>query len=158
LLAAYGIPAALFAAYAMLRRRQGMRHRGAIVGAMAALMAFLNITLEVRHLYHPTDMGTAGVGQWEAWSYTAAWIAFAAALLGLGLIRRQPSLRYASLIVLLAAIIKAFGFDIHALNGVLLAAPTPGPWLIGDRSDPHLSTLRRPANDARGRPNLQPPR
>src|SRR5262249_8691279 len=29
--------------------------------------------------------------------------------------------------------------------------PTPGPWLIGDRGDPHLSTLRRPANDARGR-------
>ncbi len=47
---------------------------------------------------------------------------FAGALLGLGLLLSRPSLRYASLAVLLAAVIKAFGFDMSALTGLLRGA------------------------------------
>ncbi|MEJ0022726.1 MAG: DUF2339 domain-containing protein [Alphaproteobacteria bacterium] len=121
LLVAFGTPAALLAVYAMLKRRQGLIWRGAAAGAAATLLAFLNVTLEVRRTFHSAAMASGQIGALEAWAYTSVWVAFAGALLALGLIRRKPSLRYASLAVLLAAIIKAFGFDMSALTGVLRA-------------------------------------
>ncbi|MES1204235.1 MAG: DUF2339 domain-containing protein, partial [Pseudomonadota bacterium] len=121
LLAAYGAPAALLAIYAILKRRQGLAMRSAIAGATATILAFLNVTLEVRRAFRGPDMASGAIGSVEAWAYTAVWVAFAGALLALGLMRRKPSLRYASLAVLLAAIIKAFGFDMSALTGVLRA-------------------------------------
>jgi uncharacterized membrane protein len=121
LLVAFGLPAALLGAYAILKRRQGFAERAAIAGAAAVVFVFLNVTLEVRRLFHPFDMAAAAMRPLEAWAYTAVWVAFAGALLSLGLMRRKPSLRYASLAVLLAAIIKAFGFDMSALTGVLRA-------------------------------------
>ncbi|HWA22619.1 MAG TPA: DUF2339 domain-containing protein [Caulobacterales bacterium] len=121
LLAAYGAPAALLAIYAILKRRQGLAMRGAIAGAAATIFAFLNVTLEVRRAFQGPGMALGAIGSVEAWAYTAVWVAFAGALLALGLMRHKPSLRYASLAVLLAAIIKAFGFDMSALTGVLRA-------------------------------------
>jgi uncharacterized membrane protein len=121
LLVAFGVPAILLAIYAVVKRRQGMIQRGAIAGAVAILLSFLNVTLEVRRTFHAPNMASDAIGSVEAWAYTAVWVAFAGALLALGLMRRKPSLRYASLAVLLAAIIKAFGFDMSALTGVLRA-------------------------------------
>jgi uncharacterized membrane protein len=121
LLIAYGAPAALLAIYAIIKRRQGFGVRAEIAGAAATALAFLNVTLEVRRSFHGAEMASGPIVQWEAWSYTAAWAVFAGALLALGLMRHKPSLRYASLAVLLAAIIKAFGFDMSALTGVLRA-------------------------------------
>jgi uncharacterized membrane protein len=121
LLAAFGVPAALLAIYAIVKRRQGLIMRGAIAGAAATLFSFLNVTLEVRRTFHAPNLASGEIASIEAWAYTAVWVAFAGALLALGLMRRKPSLRYASLAVLLAAIIKAFGFDMSALTGVLRA-------------------------------------
>jgi uncharacterized membrane protein len=121
LLAGFALPAAMLAAYAIVKRRQGFSGRAAVAGAAATVLAFLNVTLEVRRWFHPDAMHAGVMGPAETWTYTAAWIAFAAALLGLGLLRRKPTLRYASLAVLLATIIKAFGFDLSALTGVLRA-------------------------------------
>ena len=122
LLVAYGIPGAQFALYAMLQHRLGLIERAAAAGVAAAVLVFVNITLEVRRLYHPLAMADAPVGQWEAWSLTAAWVTFAAALWALGLIRGKPSLRYCSVVVLTLSIIKALGFDLIALDGVLRVA------------------------------------
>lgn len=121
LLLGYGAPAAALAAYAILKRRQGAVRRATLAGAAACLLAFLNVTLEVRRIFHGPAMTIGPLTPMEAWSYTAAWIVFAAILLALGLLRRRPTLRYASLAVLLAAIIKAFVFDLSALTGVLRA-------------------------------------
>jgi uncharacterized membrane protein len=121
LLMAFGAPAALLAIYAVVKRRAGFAQRAALAGAAATLLVFFNVTLEVRRLFHGPDMASGPIGDVEAWAYTAVWVAFAGALLALGLMRRKPSLRYASLAVLLAAIIKAFGFDMSALTGVLRA-------------------------------------
>ncbi len=121
LLITYGAPAALLAIYAIIKRRQDFGVRAEIAGAAATVLAFVNITLEIRRSFHGPDMAGEPILQWEAWSYTAAWTVFAGVLLALGLMRHKPSLRYASLAVLLAAIIKAFGFDMSALTGVLRA-------------------------------------
>ena len=121
LLVAYGIPAALAAAYAILKRRQGMERRARAAGIVAMVLAFLNVTLEVRRWFHPADLAQPPIQPLEAWAYTAAWVVFAGALLAIGLIRQRPSLRYASLGVLIIAIVKAFGFDMGALTGILRA-------------------------------------
>jgi uncharacterized membrane protein len=121
LLLGYGAPAAVLAGYAILKRRHGAVRRAALAGAAACLLAFLNVTLEVRRLFHGAEMTQGPLTPLEAWSYTAAWIVFAGALLALGLLRHRPTLRYASLAVLLAALFKAFLFDLSALTGVLRA-------------------------------------
>jgi uncharacterized membrane protein len=121
LLVGFGLPALTLAAYAIAKRRQGFGGRAALAGAAATGLVFLNVTLEVRRWFHPDATHSGVMAPAETWAYTAAWIVLAAALLGLGLLRRKPTLRYASLAVLLAAIIKAFGFDMSALTGVLRA-------------------------------------
>jgi uncharacterized membrane protein len=122
LLVAYAIPASLCAAYAMLKRPQGDIWRARLAGGAATLLFFANVTLEVRRWFHPLNLANGAVGPVETWAYTVAWIVFAAALLWLGLRLSRPSLRYASLAVLLAAVIKAFGFDMSALTGLLRGA------------------------------------
>jgi uncharacterized membrane protein len=119
LLIAYGIPAMLFAGYAVLRRSQGLIDRARIAGATAIVLAFVNVTLEIRRIFQgPLAMDSGAISDAEAWAITAAWILFALALLGIGILRARPALRYASLGVLIAAILKAFLFDMAALDGL----------------------------------------
>jgi uncharacterized membrane protein len=101
---------------------QNLPERARLAGGAAMAFAFLWLTLEVRRSFHGAA-GMAGPGylQLEAWAYTAVWIAFALALLGLGLMRKRPALRYASLAVLMGAVVKAFVFDMGALEGGLRA-------------------------------------
>jgi len=122
LLAAFALPALILGAYAVLRRGQNLPERARLAGGAAMAFAFLWLTLEVRRSFHGAA-GMAGPGylQLEAWAYTAVWIAFALALLGLGLMRKRPALRYASLAVLMGAVVKAFVFDMGALEGGLRA-------------------------------------
>ncbi len=121
LLLGYGLPAGLLAAYAIVQRRQGLTVRAEIAGAAAMALAFVNVTLEVRRLFHPGALQAGPILEAEAYGYTAACLAYAGVVLWLGLIRKQPSMRYVSLVVLLASIIKAFGVDMGGLTGVLRA-------------------------------------
>jgi uncharacterized membrane protein len=156
LLVAYGIPGALFAVYAIIQRRRGLALRATAAGLAATVLLFVNLTLEVRRLYHPQDMAGPDVGAWEAWSLTAAWICFAAALWALGLIRGKPSLRYSSVVVLILSIIKALGFDLAALDGVLRVALLLG---LGVAALAVAWTYQKlVAPRAAGDPNIMPPR
>ena len=58
----------------------------------------------------------------EIYAYTAAWIACALALLGVGILRRSRPWRALALAVLVAAVLKAFLYDMSDLTGLLRVA------------------------------------
>ncbi|MCG8444043.1 MAG: DUF2339 domain-containing protein, partial [Caulobacterales bacterium] len=128
LLAAYAAPGLIAAAYAFIARRQGARLFGTLAGLTGAALLWAWTTLEVRRAFHhpwltPTtndiQPGAGPVGDGESYAFSAVWVAYAAALLGLGFLRRRPSLRYAALALLTATTLKVFLIDMAALEGVL---------------------------------------
>jgi uncharacterized membrane protein len=94
----------------------------------ACVLAFANVTLEVRRLFHGPQMSIGAIGPVETWAYTLAWIGFAGALLAIGLWRKRPSLRYASQAVVLLTIAKVALFDLQ-LEGLLRVASFLGAGL-----------------------------
>jgi uncharacterized membrane protein len=126
LLVAYALPAILAALYALVARGQGFARIGTSAGMAAAGLAFVWVTLETRHAFHPQwltpfdpDGVFQGVSNAEAYAYSAVWLVFAAALLAVGALRRRPSMRYAALFLLLVITVKVFVFDMAELEGVL---------------------------------------
>ncbi|HXO21251.1 MAG TPA: DUF2339 domain-containing protein [Thermoanaerobaculia bacterium] len=121
LLALFGLPAALLLAAARhLARRAASSRLDRLLtkawsgGALALL--FVLVSLEVRQLFHGSylDAGTAGAA--ERYAYSAAWILFGTALLVLGIARRGRALRYASLAVMMIAVVKVFLYDTKNLS------------------------------------------
>ena len=92
---AYGLPAVLYAAIVVLRLGpQPLRLAARI---LAAGLAFVWLSLEVRHAFHGTILGMFDTSDGEWYAYSAAWLAFAAVGLAAGLIRRDEWLRRVSL-------------------------------------------------------------
>ena len=85
-------------------------------------LAFIYISLEVRHLFHGARLVGGGVSDGEWYAYSAAWLAYGAALLAVGIVRRHSALRSAGLVVGALVAVKAFGFDMAALTGLYRAA------------------------------------
>ena len=118
LLLAYAAPAAL----AMLARRwiDGEPLPGAArVAEIAALaLAFAWVTLEVRHLFHPTLSSGRG-GALELYAYSLAWLLFGVGLLALGLKRGSAALRHAGMALVCLVVVKVFVVDMAGLKGLL---------------------------------------
>ena len=93
------------------------------IGASALL--FIYITLEVRHLFWGSTMQLTwetGPTDAEVYAYSAAWIVYALALLGLGIIWQASFWRYSSMAVLVATVLKVFLYDLSDLAGLLRVA------------------------------------
>ncbi|HVZ08950.1 DUF2339 domain-containing protein [Rhodopila sp.] len=119
LLPAYLLPAVL-AAWAM--RHPATAHPGwlrRVLGVYALAAAFAWLTLELRHLWHGPDIDlTAGVLDAELWAWSAAWLAFGAALLLVGLRRHDKALRLAGLALVALSTAKVFIVDMSGLEGL----------------------------------------
>jgi uncharacterized membrane protein len=113
LLLAYGIPAALSAFYGW-RALRGT----AFVWGFAAALAFLELSLEVRHGFQGSVLSGPSTSDGEWYCYSAAWLGFAGVLLALGIRGGSIGLRYASLAVLLLTVAKVFLSDMAALTGL----------------------------------------
>jgi uncharacterized membrane protein len=118
---AFALPAVLAALYARVARGQALARVGTVSGVIGAALAFVWVTLETRHLFHPMDLawGRVALTDAERYSYSAVWLAFAGALLALGAIRKRPSMRYAALGLLVFVTFKVFVFDMAGLAGAL---------------------------------------
>ena len=117
LLVAYAVPALLCLAVA----REAERPAARVAAAAGHLLAFVWLTLEVRHWFQgPSLRGPTGEAEWLA--YSAAWLAWAALLLGLGVRLDRRPLRVAALAIAAVAIAKAFLFDLAELGGLYRAA------------------------------------
>jgi uncharacterized membrane protein len=122
LLLAFGAPAllALFLAHPLARRTHpGI---GALSGVLGLALVFLYVTMEVRHWFAGPILATGEPSDAEWYAYSAAWLVYGAALVGLGILRQAPMLRTAGLAVGGIVAVKAFIFDMAALTGLYRAA------------------------------------
>ncbi|MDX2237621.1 MAG: DUF2339 domain-containing protein [Hyphomonadaceae bacterium] len=117
LLAGFAIPAIGFFAYAQLRAAQGYRERAALAASVGALLALLNVLLEIRRLFQGADMAIAATAPLEGWAITLALLGFAGAVLAAGFEMADRRVRALALAIALAALVKSAVFDVGALSG-----------------------------------------
>lgn len=118
LLLAYAVPAVLAVFVYRAARGIGAELTALVYGVGALGLMFMWLNFEVRHAFHGSLLGRAAAGDAESYAYSIAWLAYAGALLAAGLWRGKKSLRYASLAVLLLAVLKVFFFDLGQLEGL----------------------------------------
>lgn len=115
LLAAYAAPALL---YALLAR--ALPWRGGATSANIAAYGLLIVwaLLAVRQLFHGAYLDGAIAGNAELYGYSAAGLVAGILLLLLGVARRDPATRVASLVVMMLTVAKVFLFDASELTGL----------------------------------------
>jgi uncharacterized membrane protein len=115
-------------------------------------IGFALMNLAIRLAFRGLDMRPRlSEASFETWTFSAAWALFGAGLLICSTVRRNPSLRWAGLAVLLAATGKIFLFDMARLEGVVRAASflaVGGLLLAAAVATRHLSLGRMPAEPA----------
>ena len=116
LLFAYGLAALLAALAARALERLRDEAGSWFAGAVALLAVWALVTLEVRQAFHGSRLIPGETGSAELYAYSAAWVVFGVALLVAGLATRSLMLRWASLIVMLAAVLKVFLWDLSELK------------------------------------------
>jgi uncharacterized membrane protein len=120
LLLAYAVPAVI----AFAARRWTDIERDATVNllaeATAAILVFVWISLEVRHLFDPAfeRRGLAAEGL-ELYAYSIVWLLFGVALLALGFWRDVTALRHAGMVLVCLVVAKVFVIDMGGLTGLL---------------------------------------
>jgi uncharacterized membrane protein len=121
LLLAYAIPAVFcFWLASDVRKRAGAPIVHAAGGAGFVLL-LVYISLEVRRFFHGALLASPGFADAEMYSYSIAWLAYAAVLLGIGMFLRQSTIRYAALAMLALTSGKVFLFDMSGLTGLYRA-------------------------------------
>lgn len=118
LLAGFAVPAIGFFAYAQLRAAQGYRERAAFAASVGALLALLNVLLEIRRLFQGADMAVAATAPLEGWAITLALLGFAGAVLAAGYEMADRRVRALALAIALGALVKSAVFDVGALSGL----------------------------------------
>ncbi len=86
-------------------------------GIGALVMSFGLVTLEVRQLFAGPFLNIGEFTHAEWYAYSAAWILFAALLLVIGICTKGKVIRWASLSVMMVAVIKVFLLDSGHLEG-----------------------------------------
>jgi uncharacterized membrane protein len=104
-----------------LRRGSKAFDRAALCLSVGALFAL--VTLTVRFAFHGADMRQGlDRGGLETWTFSAVWTVFGLAVLFRASARKDVSLRWLGLVVLLATAGKVLLFDMSTLDGVVRAA------------------------------------
>lgn len=122
--AAYLAPAVLLA---LIARDSAIalpaQARQALAGG-AGLLGFVYLTLEVRRAFQGPVLLLEGhpPGGAEIYAYSAAWLAIALGLLGVGIVRRSALWRRASLAVMAITVLKVFLYDMSDLTGLYRVA------------------------------------
>ena len=151
LLVAYAVPALLCLAVA----REAERPAARVAAAAGHLLAFVWLTLEVRHWFQgPSLRGPTGRPSGSLDS--AAWLAWAALLLGLGVRLDRRPLRVAALAIAAVAIAKAFLFDL-ADSAASTGPPRSWRWACawsGWGGSTAASSARRRARPAEARADI----
>ena len=88
---------------------------------LAAGLAFVWLSLEIRHAFQGPVLGMGNTGDAEWYTYSAAWLVFAGIGLAAGLIWRDEWLRRVSLAGVGLVVAKVFFSDMAELEGVFRA-------------------------------------
>jgi uncharacterized membrane protein len=149
----YFIPALLAGALAVVTF--GTRpYWYSVTAATAALVLALGyISLEICRLYHGPVLTEGPTTDAEQYTYSAVWLLFGVALLGLGLTLRSLPLRIASAAVLVLTVLKVFLIDMSNLTGIYRALSLLGlgavligiGWLYQRLLFPRTPAIEQPA-------------
>ena len=117
---AYAVPAAM----AALARRwidvEPDRNVALVVEAAASILAFVYVSLEVRHLFDPGfERAGFGADGLELYTYSIVWLLFGVALLAVGFLRGAAALRHAGMALVCVVVAKVFLIDMAGLQGLL---------------------------------------
>ncbi|MCW5732280.1 MAG: DUF2339 domain-containing protein [Alphaproteobacteria bacterium] len=119
---AYLVPGLLLGLLARAAAARGAR-RLPVAGFVAMLaLTLLYVSLEVRRAFHGTYLDAGKTGLAEIYAYSLAWGLFAAAILALGILRREKPLRLAGLGLVALVVCKVFLYDLSELEGLWRAA------------------------------------
>ena len=120
LLLAYALPAAMAALAHRWIDVEPSRNVTLGVEAVASLLAFVWVSLAVRHLFDPgferSGLGASGL---ELYVYSAVWLLFGVGLLALGFVRNAAALRHAGMGLVCVVVAKVFLIDMAGLQGLL---------------------------------------
>ena len=121
---AYLLPGVLLAVIGYLLRHHTTQALWRTLWPPVSLgLALVWLSMEIRRFFHaPDDLDATLMTTAENYSYSAAWLLFALALLAAGIIVRVAQLRYASLAVLVLVVLKVFLVDLSDLEGLLRVA------------------------------------
>lgn len=119
---AYLMPAAAAAALALYARGKRPKWYSAMLGLLAAVLAFAYATLSVRRWFHGAFIGLwRDMTQLETYAYSALWLGLGVAVLIIGVRLNSYVLRVASAVLIATAVAKVFLIDMSELEGVLRA-------------------------------------
>ena len=119
---AYLLPALAAGGLALYARGKRPYWYSAMLGLLAAVLAFAYATLSVRRWFQGEFIGVwRDVTQLETYTYSAVWLALGVVILVAGVTLRSYTLRVASAVLIAAAVAKVFLFDMSELEGVLRA-------------------------------------
>ena len=117
---AYAVPAAMAAVARRWIDVETNRLIDLATEAVASILAFVYVSLEVRHLFDPgfERSGFAADGL-ELYAYSIVWLLFGVALLALGFVRGASALRHAGMVLVCIVVAKVFLIDMAGLKGLL---------------------------------------
>ena len=118
LLLGYLLPG--LAAVVLARIARGVRPAWYVTGvaALALILLFGYVTLEVRHAFQGEFLSIGrGTSAPEVWAYSVAWLALGLAFLGYGLVRGSTEARLASAALVVLSVLKVFLYDLTGIGG-----------------------------------------
>lgn len=119
---AYLLPALAAGGLAVYARGKRPQWYSAMLGLLAAVLAFAYATLSVRRWFHGEFIGLwRDMTQLETYAYSALWLALGVLVLVIGVLQKSYVLRVASAVLIAVAVAKVFLFDMSELEGVLRA-------------------------------------
>ncbi len=121
---AYLAPAIFAFTFAAITRNaeKSLQWQRPFATVAGVVLLFAYISFEVRRAFHGAVLTSPDRGDAELYSYSVAWLIYAAALLGLGINFRQTFLRYAGLAILMITTVKVFLIDMGDLTGLYRVA------------------------------------
>jgi uncharacterized membrane protein len=124
-LLAYGLPAVLAIALALIARTTRPLAYRITATVTAVVLALFYLTLETRRLFHgPVLAGP--ISDAEQYAYSTVWLAFGIVLLAIGFLLRSQPARWPALAVIGLTIVKVFIVDTASISGIYRALSAIG--------------------------------
>ncbi|MFO1162656.1 MAG: DUF2339 domain-containing protein [Reyranellaceae bacterium] len=117
---AYALPALMAALAARWADIEPNRRVASLAGGIASVLAFVYVSLEVRHLFDP-DFERSGLEAegLELYTYSVVWLLFGVAVLAWGFRSGAAMLRHAGMALVCIVVLKVFLIDMAGLKGLL---------------------------------------